>query len=321
MSDMELDTVKSNSGKDEIPYFDYDINTLPFDVNAVENFEGNPNSEYAYVPKKENIEESLEIIDLIEKFAGLNNEEEGEEIVAEECEDMNMSGEVIKNWNDVKFGSDELNNDKKYFNNVTSSSSSTYFSTDDEMSDDEDIEVMLDDYETMMEKEYQKNPLYKTEMCSNLVNCKNPRCSYAHNLHEKRKKPICKFGKMCNKLVCGFMHPEGRNAPPEKIEVNNSQELNSDEELEKRIKENPNYRTSMCKSKDNCKRNNCPFAHNESQLRDKPVCMYGRNCKNYTCVFSHPEGKIENKLYKTKKCLNYHSNGYCKFGDKCNFIH
>jgi hypothetical protein len=44
----------------------------------------------------------------------------------------------------------------------------------------------------------------------------------------------------------------------------------------------------------------CAFAHNESELRDK--------------------GRI-NDHYKTKACANFKNHGYCKYGDRCQFLH
>jgi len=67
-------------------------------------------------------------------------------------------------------------------------------------------------------------------------------------------------------------------------------------------------KTEMCKYVSRCQKcpfaRRCSFAHSEGELRK--IAPLPQNARNY----------------KTQKCKNYHSgNGYCPYGNKCNYIH
>jgi hypothetical protein len=54
--------------------------------------------------------------------------------------------------------------------------------------------------------------------------------------------------------------------------------------------------------------------------------QYGYCPYEEMCAFAHgPEelqqNLIPNMKYKTKRCLAFFRRGYCRFGDRCNYLH
>jgi hypothetical protein len=95
----------------------------------------------------------------------------------------------------------------------------------------------------------------------------------------------------------------------------------------------PFFKTVMCKNHPNCKYGDkCNFAHGEAELRklDKTILdavasskSPGSETSSQTASDRRTEvsstGGTSN--FKTRMCKNYEKNGFCKFGDLCNFAH
>jgi hypothetical protein len=95
------------------------------------------------------------------------------------------------------------------------------------------------------------------------------------------------------------------------------------------------FKTKMCSlnALNICKKGtNCPFAHSEDELREKPnlyktkLCdaflQEGKCSKGENCHFAHGEDELRSTpdLFKTAIC-NLWTQGKCTAGDQCRFAH
>lgn len=96
----------------------------------------------------------------------------------------------------------------------------------------------------------------------------------------------------------------------------------------------PFFKTVMCKNYPNCKYGDrCNFAHNEKELRrlDETILNAVARPKSPDSDTSSQAGSDRRSEsgsstggannFKTRMCKNYEKNGFCKFGDRCNFAH
>jgi len=96
----------------------------------------------------------------------------------------------------------------------------------------------------------------------------------------------------------------------------------------------PFFKTVMCKNHPNCKYGDrCNFAHGPDELRKLDETILNAvarpkspdsDTSSQTASDRHSEagsstGGAAN--FKTRMCKNYEKNGFCKFGDRCNFAH
>merc|ERR1712216_528721 len=96
----------------------------------------------------------------------------------------------------------------------------------------------------------------------------------------------------------------------------------------------PFFKTVMCKNYPNCKYGDrCNFAHGPDELRKLDETILNAvarpkspdsDTSSTTASDRHSEagsstGGAAN--FKTRMCKNYEKNGFCKFGDRCNFAH
>jgi len=95
------------------------------------------------------------------------------------------------------------------------------------------------------------------------------------------------------------------------------------------------YKTKMCNLflLNLCKKgNDCPFAHSEDEIREKPNLEKTKLCpqfleegkcnKGNRCAFAHGEEELRSTpdLFKTAIC-NLWSQGKCTSGERCRFAH
>jgi len=96
----------------------------------------------------------------------------------------------------------------------------------------------------------------------------------------------------------------------------------------------PFFKTVMCKNYPNCKYGDrCNFAHGEKELRrlDETILNAVARPKSPDSDTSSQTGSDRRSEsgssagggnnFKTRMCKNYEKNGFCKFGDRCNFAH
>ena len=96
----------------------------------------------------------------------------------------------------------------------------------------------------------------------------------------------------------------------------------------------PFFKTVMCKNYPNCKYGDrCNFAHSEKELRrlDETILNAVARPKSPDSDTSSQAGSDRRSEsgsstggannFKTRMCKNYEKNGFCKFGDRCNFAH
>jgi hypothetical protein len=97
----------------------------------------------------------------------------------------------------------------------------------------------------------------------------------------------------------------------------------------------PFFKTVMCKNHPNCKYGDrCNFAHGPEELRkldETILCALPRPKSPDSDTSSVTAASDRNSEsgsstggaanFKTRMCKNYEKNGFCKFGDKCNFAH
>ena len=111
----------------------------------------------------------------------------------------------------------------------------------------------------------------KTKMCNYLPFCQNGKdCNYAHSESELIENPFYKTrmcpDRNCIKSKCGYAH--------------------SHSELRSEI-ENPFHKTRMCPDR-NCIKSNCGYAHSQSELRSESrenPFFKTVMCKNYPCDY------------------------------------
>lgn len=94
------------------------------------------------------------------------------------------------------------------------------------------------------------------------------------------------------------------------------------------------YKTKMCSlyNLNICKKgNDCPFAHSEDELREKPNLLRTKLCEAFLvgqcdkgdeCSFAHGEDDLRSTpdLFKTAIC-NLWTQGKCTAGESCRFAH
>ena len=93
------------------------------------------------------------------------------------------------------------------------------------------------------------------------------------------------------------------------------------------------YKTELCRyhSAGACAKDHCPFAHAETELRERPDLMKTTFCRAHRerrctqgklCPFAHKPSEIRNTegVYKTQLCIFY-QNGHCKKGENCRHVH
>jgi hypothetical protein len=95
------------------------------------------------------------------------------------------------------------------------------------------------------------------------------------------------------------------------------------------------YKTKMCSlfNLNICKKGkDCPFAHSEDELRDKPNLQKTKLCDDFlqqghchrgeNCPFAHGEDELRSTpdLFKTAIC-NLWTQGKCTAGESCRFAH
>jgi len=97
----------------------------------------------------------------------------------------------------------------------------------------------------------------------------------------------------------------------------------------------PFFKTVMCKNHPNCKYGDrCNFAHGPEELRkldETILCALPRPKSPDSDTSSVTAASDRNSEsgsstgvatnFKTRMCKNYEKNGFCKFGDKCNYAH
>jgi hypothetical protein len=95
----------------------------------------------------------------------------------------------------------------------------------------------------------------------------------------------------------------------------------------------PFFKTVMCKNHPNCKYGDkCNFAHGEAELRklDETILdavARSKSPDSETSSQTASDRRTEDSStggtsnFKTRMCKNYEKNGFCKFGDRCNFAH
>ena len=79
---------------------------------------------------------------------------------------------------------------------------------------------------------------------------------------------------------------------------------NESVDFEKEKKNDPKYKTELCKS-----------------WIDTKFCIYGNKCR-----FAHGKDEVSNKpinntKYKLKKCTSFFERGFCQYGNRCHFKH